>query len=278
MNTISEVRGMQLPFEEHQERQRIYRKSSSQLLSSLREIKEGELPTYDAADFPLLKFAEENSKWEIPLASDSRWANKPFGAVNSLEKAGCLVFCVCNMLHLLGEKAEVLQVAKVAVEKGFRFWKFQNDPRSFNWDKVTLSKIKEHFPDFSNVDNLEEALKILGKPLGIGGHCYFIDEVISLITGNIPYQETKIYSWQQIVDNLQNGYPVPIRINRGLLMGQKPSEGHYVNLIGMRDQNVVIVDSSAPEGIIEVQIDRFILAAIHDGNRVTAWCSMPSKH
>lgn len=273
------IRRIELPAQEHLQRQTIYQDSTRQLIESFKGKLSGHIPRYDPKNFPLIEFVKGNEHFEIPLASDPRWAQKRFGAVGTIQSSGCLPLALCTMLRLMGEKAEVTDLVNEVVNKGFRFWSFGNYPKvTLNWpDCRNLNRIKEQFLDLCHVTDIEEALRILGPIHGIGGHAYAIDEFIAAYTGQKAYEDTKVYSWEQVVANLENKCSVPIRFDRRLLTQQTPSEGHYGVLIGLRGHNAVIIDSSAPGGILEVPIEKFIVSVISDG-RATAWNTMPSKH
>ena len=272
MIDITKVRHIEVPKDQHLARQVCYKNANLSLLESLNGIT---VPDVEAEHWPLIEFVLFNSKYEIPLASDRRWAEKQFGAVNTLQNSGCLPFTAVNMLALLGEQVDILQMTDIVVKRGYRYWKYANRPERLNWPEATPSRMRKQFTFLDTVQDDDEALKILGPIQGIGGHAYFLDEIISLLTGLEVYSETQIKSWIQILNNLRNGYPVPLRLNKGVLTGEKASdEGHYTNLIGFVDDSAVFVDSSFPNGNISVPFERFIEAFVYK-NGARAWNTMP---
>ena len=94
-------------------------------------------------------------------------------------------------------------------------WKFENRKTVFGWPTITLCKAKKAFssePQLQECTSLEEAYQIIGRPLGIGGSMYFLDQLIADTVGKEPYKSTRVWTVGQLLDNLKKGYPVPVRV------------------------------------------------------------------
>lgn len=274
---LNQVRACNISKFEHQRRKELYSESGENLRKSiLAQLDKDEFKeSLVSGEYPLLDVIKE--KHEFALAQDPRWKDKRFGAVGLVGRAGCLVFTTYNMLYLLGlEKGiSVQEILEIVVRKGYRMWKFYDRKEPLNWPEVTLDRIKENYPD-ENVQkctSIDEAEAILGKPWGIGGSMYFIDEVIAFLAKTRPYEDSRIWSCLEMLVNLDEGIPVPVRVNNAIYKNDESlKQGHYVNLVGFdKDANAILVDSHFESGICKCPYDRFFRAVITDPGFISAW-------
>lgn len=208
---------------------------------------------------------------------------EPFGAVNTVEKSGCVAFVAYNLLVLCGLEDLISfdEVVKLAAENGYRMWRFKNSKKVLNLPSVSMRGVQEAFADDPAVQacaNLKDVEELLGEPVGIGGSMYFVDEFIGFIGKSEPYGTTRLYTIMSVLDSLSRGIPVPVRVNYGhMLNDPTKTEGHYVILVGFEDDHAVIVDSSAPNGIYECPNQRFLESMIMDTNKglTCAWNAVP---
>lgn len=229
--------------------------------------------------YPLLERAEQMmGKWV--LASDPRWKDWSFGCANTLEKSGCLPFCALNLL-ILTRKAyditprEVKEFTDDLVEKGYRRWHFANSTKNLGWSEINMDLIRHEFPEFE-ANNDEEILKILGEPQGIGGAMFYLDQLLAVYCGLKPYEETRCSTWQEVLNCLQDGSPVPVRIDLGISDGNASTGGHYATLLGFNNnQEAVLLDSSADAGIRVVPAERLLNSMLYPKTMVCAWNTMP---
>lgn len=274
---LNQVRDCNISKSEHQRRKELYAKSGEDLRNSiLSQLDKNEFKDMlISGDYPLLDVIKE--KHAVALAQNPIWKDKRFGAVGLVGRAGCLVFTTYNMLYLLGmEKGiSVQEILEIVVRKGYRMWKFSNRREALNWPEVTLDRIKETYPDedVQKCTSTEEAEAIIGKPWGIGGSMYFIDEVIAFLAKTRPYEDTRIWSYMEMLDNLHKGIPVPIRVNNAIYKNDESlKQGHYANLVGFdKDGNAVLVDSHTEGGFYKCPYDSFFRAVIADPGYISAW-------
>lgn len=208
---------------------------------------------------------------------------EPFGAVNTVEKSGCVAFVAYNLLVLCGMEGlcSFDEIVKLAVENGYRMWRFKNSKKVLNLSSISMSGVQEAFSDDPEVQacaNLKDVEDLLGKPVGIGGSMYFIDEFIGFIGDSKPYTTTRLYTIMSVLDSLSRAIPVPVRVNYGhMLNDPTKTEGHYVILLGFEGDHAVIVDSSAPDGIYECPSQRFLESMVMDTKKglTCAWNAVP---
>ena len=101
---------------------------------------------------------------------------------------------------------------------------------------------------------------------------YFIDEVISLYTGNIPYYQTRIFNWGQMLKNLSNGIPVPVRVQNSIFRNDESRlGGYYVNLIGFKEKMAITVDSATEGGIYKLPVEQFLKSLIYEAVMISVW-------
>ena len=89
---------------------------------------------------------------------------------------------------------------------------------------------------------------------------------------------TRLYTIMSVLDSLSRAIPVPVRVNYGhMLNDPTKTEGHYVILLGFEGDHAVIVDSSAPDGIYECPIQRFLESMVMDTKKglTCAWNAVP---
>lgn len=277
---LSQVRECDRSYSEHQARKQIYAESGKDLRTSILSML-GRNDFKDMlinGDYPLLEEVIKE-KHEFALAQDPRWKDKRFGAVGLMGQAGCLVYTTYNMLYLtnkLEEQTTVHAIQKTVESKGYRMWRFSDREEALNWPEVTLDKIKAKYSEMECVQkctSVKDAETILGKPRGIGGSMYFLDEVIAIAFEMKAYADTRIWTTLELMDNLKMGIPVPIRVNNRLYWNAEDMEGgHYTILVGFdQDGNAVLVDSHTEEGIYKCPYDRFFKAVVQDPGFMSAW-------
>ena len=274
-NKLQLMRNCRKNAEEHKERACQLLDVAKNFYRSITEIldKESKLEKdLQETNFPLIEKIKENNNFA--LGTDKRWKDLSFGPVGTMEKSGCLVYTAYNMLYLMGIEVSIEELRKVALEKGYRLWRFANSDVALDWSEITLEKIKEKFDDKNVQDatSIDEAENVLGVPVGIGGSGYFIDELISLYTGNITYYQTRIFNWRQMLKNLSEGIPVPVRV-QNLIFRNDESQlgGHYVNLVGFKDKMAITVDSATETGIYELPVEQFLKSLINEEFMISVW-------
>ena len=274
-NKLGSIRNCKISAEEHKERTCQVLEVSKNFYRSITEIldKKSKLKKdLQKTNFPLIEKIKENNNFA--LETDKRWKDLSFGPVGTMEKSGCLIYTAYNMLYLMGIEVSIEELRTVALEKGYRLWRFANSNVALDWSEITLEKIKEKFDDknVQKATSIEEAEKVLGMPVGIGGSGYFIDEVISLYTGNIPYYQTRVFNWGQMLKNLSNGIPVPVRVQNSIFRNDESRlGGHYVNLIGFKEKMAITVDSATEGGIYKLPVEQFLKSLIYEAVMISVW-------
>ena len=276
---LSLVRDCDRSPSEHQARKQIYSESARDLRTSILSMlgRENLKDFLSNGNYPLLDVIKTRN--QFALANDPRWKDKSFGAVGLMGQAGCLVYATYNMLYLanmIDEETSVPAIQKTVESKGYRMWRFSDREEALNWPEVTLDKIKAKYSEMECVQkctSVEDAETILGKPRVIGGSMYFLDEVIAIAFKMKAYDDTRIWTTLRLIDNLQMGIPVPIRVNNRIYWNTEDMEGgHYTILVGFdQDGNAVLVDSHYEEGIYKCPYDRFFKAVVQDPGHISAW-------
>ena len=216
----------------------------------------------------------------IPIASDVKWKDNPFGAAGTLEESGDMAFCTYTTLLLTNLPYPPLltfsEVTRLLVNHGYCLWKFSKDPQNkvlnlprLADEPIILSTLKNIFHESKLMQyciNLEEVYSILGNPVELGGSPYFMDELFALMpiqTWSKPeankepklkykhYRDTRIMNITTIFNNLENKVPVPVRL-------QEEHNGHYVILIGFENGTAVYIDSSSSNPICRMPAENFL--------------------
>lgn len=240
-------------------------------------------------DYPLLK-REYN---ELAFAKD--YADMPFGIVGTVERAGVLVLSAHNAFYALPSTdfyqgceciPSVEKLNKDATTKGYRMWCCENFPYiSFGWTEIKVKEIKKVFLNNSrflkeatpevisslkNAKTPEDIIKVLGRPHGIGGSMYYLDELIANFAVRgihdvhpIAYRDTRLHNIHEIFENLWKETGVIVRVQNSIYLDDPEKvEGRYVILIGFEGTTAVLLDSSIKGGIFKCPAERLFKAMI----------------
>lgn len=245
----------------------------------------------DSVDlFNFAGFAEENHSIDfpksIPFASNPKWKDMPFGPVGTIETSGCVVLTAKVILDYFGYSDITIEdINKLCVSKGYRMWKFPKLSKSLNLEEISLDNVKKEFPNVSEViscNTLSDLYDKFGKPVGIGGSVYFIDNLISVLSNeseklNVGYH-TRIKKVSDLINNLEKGIPVPMRVNNRIYLDNPhKKEGHYVTLFAIKYGTAIVVDTSKEKGLYCLPFERLMQAAIADPDLTCIWDLQPIK-
>ena len=220
----------------------------------------------------------------VCLASNPKWANRPFGFVGTVERSACLAFVSKLILDLpkFRKYFGYVTMEHVFTEmetKGYRLWSLQNIRKTFNIADRSLDSIKELFPGdpiISKCTSSEQVYEITGIPVGIGGSVFFLDNIIAMASSKklAIGKDTRLHNFDEIVTNLNAGVPVPVRVQNSIYRGDDQSVGgHYIILYGMNRGMCYVFDSSEERnsGIRTIAAWRLFEAMIEDEGLACAW-------
>lgn len=255
-----------LPPEEHKLRGKCHLEAGKLLKKSVEEFDFSQSQGKIVADLPL----------GVPLAIEPEAAQKIFGAVNTLQKSGCVVYVsyyIMKRYNKIPVDFTVYDWTDIVAAAGYRSWRFSNYPKkTFFSPKIDVEEVKTKFPELPpSVSTVEEIKEILGKVEGIGGSAFLLDTVISQMAGNIvAVKDTRLNSVDGIINNLKKNVLVPIRVNNSVYHSdQNRIGGHYVTIYGLDDIYVNVFDSSI--GKVMLPFKKIMNAAIHDKDLIAAW-------
>ena len=275
------LRGFIVTPEEHRARQEAHLRAGEKFRESIKD-----LGPVDVDDINHMRSLAERCQEEyFPLASNPVVKDIPFGPVGTLETSGCVVFVTAQLMKMYDfadGDVDINEWTKEVVEKGYRSWRFENFPKvSFTSKEVDLGEVKKKLgmlePKILKCESTEELFQLTGKPEGIGGSMFLIDNVIAQLSkGNISGDmtsilgKTRISSVQDIISNLFNGYMVPMRVNNSIYHAdQARTGGHYVILVGLYNGEAHVLDSLI--GFKRLPFRRLIEAALADESLIACW-------
>lgn len=270
--------------EEHRARTQMHLTSGQYLKQSLESLR-------------LLDLAGLNVQVQIPdaisMASNPKWANRQFGAVNTISNSGCICFVAKIILeHPVFQKfygtVSMDEIFSEVETKGYRMWKLEKIPKALNIANPTVETLKEIFHDNNDIcacNTLEEIYSIAGHPVGIGGSAFFLDYLIAqpfeVADTSDSFQmpvligsNTRVLSIEQIVENLEAGFPVPIRVENSIYMNDpSKKQGHYITLFGFENGEAIVVDSSYDScaGVRRIPVTQLFRAILANDNLIGAW-------
>lgn len=221
---------------------------------------------------------------QVPMASDPRWRNRQFGAVNTVEKSACIAFVSKVILDFYGVAVSMEDLLTEIEQKGYRQWKLTKRSKTLSMPNIDFDSLKNAFPNDEEIQNcksLREIFEIAGDPSGIGGSMFFIDNLIKELC-NDTNVETRIQTVEKILANLSVGIPVPMRVQNSIYHNDSSrAEGHYVTLFGIINGTAIVVDSSYDKnsGIRCLPVKQLFAAMLGNENLICAWdLSQISKH
>lgn len=270
--------------EEHRARTQAHLISGEYLKQSIESLRLSEL-------------AKLNVQMQLPdaicMAANPKWADRKFGAVNTISHSGCICFAAKIILDLPAFQkfyghVSMEEIFSEVETKGYRMWKLEKIPKALNISNPTVESLKEIFHDNEDIcacNTLEEIYSVAGHPVGIGGSAFFLDYLIAqpfehAETGDSFHMpvligsQTRTLSIDQIVTNIASGYPVPIRVNNSIYWDDPfMRDGHYVVLFGFENDEAIVVDSSFNycAGVRKIPIIQLFRAILADDNLIGAW-------
>lgn len=259
-----------LPPDEHQARSRAHLEAGKAFVESVRN--------YDFSQLAEFYWSDSVSTLSFVIAGiDEKESTTLFGPVNTIENAGCVVYVSQAILNYYGVHISVLDLAALAAKKGYKSWYFKKYPKKhFSSPAVYVGEVKAAFrkelPEVDSCETVQDLKALLGELEGIGGSAFLIDNVITMLSSQnlIPVVNTRIFTVDQLLGNLSNGYVVPVRLKNSIYH-DAPEEtgGHYAILAGIIHQHAIVLDSSL--GYNRVPIRRFLEAVIADEGLVSVW-------
>ena len=266
--------------EEHKKRQEAHRRIGAELKASYQAMMKEDWE--DIEGIRLFSKYPHN----LILQSDPIFETISFGPVGTVMSSGCVAFVSAYIIeHYIDRRLEMRAWANTVVEKGYRSWRFENFPKvSFTSREVDLDEVKKKLgmlePKILKCESTEELFQLTGKPEGIGGSMFLIDNVIfALAFSESTYERvdmeamlyaTRISDVQELFENLDKGLCVPIRVNNAVYHDDPNRKGgHYIILAGLSEGDFIVYDSSI--GFTKVNIWRVLEAATADENLIAVW-------
>lgn len=185
------------------------------------------------------------------MVSNAKWKTEPFGAAGDMEHSACIIFAAKHILDFYGVETSIIDFKNLMVEKGYRAWRFEKTTKSFTSPKATLQEALQVLPadvDSKQIHTLEDAEKYIGKPVGIGGMHILLDNIIAEYACCYPVRDTRILLVSELYQELEKGNMVPMRVENSVYLNNPAKkEGHFVILVGIKDQIATVIDSSIGE-------------------------------
>ena len=264
-----------LPLTEHRQRQASHEEAAKHLKESF--------ATFNYTNLDTFNFVVPMKHFYVPMASDPQWANRPFGAVNTVQNSACVAFVAKMILDFYEFDISMEDLLSEIENKGYRMWKLAKKAKTLNLPYPEVKAIKNQFyadDPIQLCNTLESIYELYGEPVGIGGSMFVIDNIINIIATKPVriYNDTRIHSVHQLLWNLINGIPVPIRVQNSIYHDDPSrTEEHYVMLIGISCENAILLDSSysLAGGINILPVTQLFKAMLWDDKLVCAWNLSP---
>lgn len=287
--TIHNIPEFTVSPEEHAKRNNNHRNACKDFVESVKQLS-GNYSIFDdlecGAELPDM----------VPFASNPKWKDLPFGAANTCGNASCSALQAKVVLNFLDNASSdkrifadlnpsVLDVIYELTHKGYRSWKLANKSGTMIAPVATLEVIKKRFPDDDEIQKcqtLNEAFERCGKPEGIGGSIFWLDNVIKLFSFDDSIEiakQTRIHTVSKLINNLSHGIVVPIRVQNSVYLGEENhSGGHYVTWFRVENGMAVIVDTAMEGscGIYKLPVKQVIEAIVANPGMAVVWNAEPA--
>lgn len=267
---MRELRKFRLPKDEHAERTKRHLEAGARFHASVQKF-----------DFSKLKDLKAYTRYPelMPLSTDPRFQKVRFGAVNTVAQSGCVCFVSQYIVRLYTTSMDMRSWAMEVAEKGYRSWRFKNYPQiTFTTPYVDVDEVKERFrfvPGIEECESVNRLIEQLGPVEGIGGSMFLIDNVIADLARKYgrtitPVKDTRLNSVNELIENLQSGIMVPVRVNNAIYHDDETrKEGHYVVLVQIENGMATVMDSAM--GFNTLPAERLIKAMVADKGLIAAW-------
>lgn len=279
------VRDYIVSSDEHKSRQEAHEKVARSLVKSIREFDPDNLSHFRCC---------VKQPFLIPLNSNPKWCNRPFGAVNTVQKAGSLAFVSKLLLdEFRFNYIDMDSIINEIEQKHYRLWRLANRDKTLTMPIISFKGLKSEFPNDEMINScktLDEIYSIAGNPIGIGGSMFFIDNLILCICSWLGISidelklklklysdsayDTRIYNVEGLIDNLEMGCPIPLRVNNSIYLNNPNLEGgHYITLYGFVNGTAIVVDSNidSTAGVKRLPIEQLFRAMIANPSLTCAW-------
>ena len=205
-----------------------------------------------------------------------------FGAVGTVEKCGCACFTSYYILQKYSQSRISFEewVNEIA-NKGYRFWRFSKYPDiKFSDSRVDPVKVKERFEgkvELSGRESQEMLEDILGKVEGVGSSAFLFDNLIADLGKVEAVQETRLTTVEQVIENLKNGFWVPMRVDNRLYSGDYRRSGtSYIILTGISKGTAFVFDPT--EGACNLPFEILMKAVAIYPKHIGIWDLKSLKH
>ena len=232
-------------------------------------------------------YSKDFEKWNsvihfpnTPLyAFNPKYANLQNGAVNTLENSGSALFIAYNLMkYFFDINVDFLNLKSVMEKKGYRQWYIYDlKDVTLTESKITLENLKINFKSNKDIQickSLDDVYFNFGYPKGIGISAFFLDNIINLISDKknlLIADDTRIKSIEQMLDNLNSGYPIPLRVDNKIYQNNPNlSGGHYIILLGFSHGLAHIFDTSIFNKVL-IPTKRLLKATIENPDKIFIW-------
>ena len=266
-----------VPEAEQKKREELCRKMGNSLVEDIKNHKKDFYKFNKIIEFPE----------SFTFNSNPNWYRRPYGAVSTVGQRATLAFVAKLLINNLGYNyISQDSIFKEIETKHYRLWKLFYREKTLCMPEATIEGLKAAFPEDEKIQkctSLFEIFHVAGKPTGIGESPFFIDNLIYSICSNrdIPisfYDDKRIPEAGQILENLEIGCPVPLRVSTEIYLGDpRPQEDYYVTLYGLDGEKAYVMDSKKDyiSGVRKISIDQLLEAITYEPNSACAWDLYP---
>ena len=186
----------------------------------------------------------------IYMASNPKWQEEQFGAVNDKEHFACLVFVAKQLLDYYNIETSMLNLRDAVVAKGYRTWRFQNSQKTFCSPIATPKEAMEALEEEghpTNLDSIEKIFEYLGKPVSVGERHILLDNIIADYCHKRVVQvcETRFMHVVNMYQHLKEGHFVPMWVENNIYWTDSDrKEKHCIILVAIQNQEAIVIDSS----------------------------------
>ena len=205
-----------------------------------------------------------------------------FYPIENLDKIVCACFTTYAILKKYSDSEITFEEwVHEVVDKGYSMWRFSKYPGIVFCDTfINPVQVKKKFKEkveLSGLESKEHLEAILGKVEGLVCSELLFDNLITTLGKVKDINQTRLTMVEQVIENLKNGFWVPMRVNNALYRGDmKNKEGHYVILTGISNGTASVWDST--EGICNLPFEILMKAAVKDSKLIGVWDLKSLKH
>ena len=205
-----------------------------------------------------------------------------FHPIENLEDIACACFTTyCILKKYSDSEITFEEWVYEVVNKGYSMWRFSKYPEIvFSDTFINPTQVQKRFKEkveLSGLESKEHLKAILGEVEGLGCSESLFDNLITTLGNVKAINQTRLTTVEQVIENLKNGFWVPMRVDNRLYSGDYRRSGtSYIILTGISKGTAFVFDPT--EGACNLPFEILMKAVAIYPKHIGIWDLKSLKH